>query len=776
MKDSIVYMDISKFIFGDKTRIKPWPYPIRIGTFGLMLALLFLLLLPAVGKAQNTPPAEGIGKAYIILVDKLSIYDISPETTPNIYSMAQNGGLGLASSRTLRGQNNLDSSLTIGAGNVARAYANGIMAFNHDEPIMLKGKTAAQFYTSITGYEPQDSAILFVNLPEVVMGMNNENVTTIPGALGESLRLNQLETAVLGNSDYMGTPLRIGAALGMDATGQIAWGDVGPETVIDLPDRHLNQGTNYTYLLECLADVRSEADLIILELSDLARWEKSFPAFTDLQSAEKLRCLKDIDQMAGQILSGADIEHDLVLLFPSSPASEQLKQKNSFLPVVVWGKDISPGALSSGSTRRDFIVASTDIAPTVTNFFGIEDQLFSMIGVPVRTLPYPGDTLQTAQNISAATSTTTRLRTTLVKSYVVAQIVIILLAVLALFLIRPWRKFAQSLVLSLAAVPLAFLFLGRLPLSNDTAFIFMAILLVILITILCARLFQDSSFFHAFIFISGITLLALIIDSLTGTTLIQSSVLGYDPMVGARYYGIGNEYMGIMVGSAIITAAALYEKFPSRWLLPWLAVFFLFLCFIIGNPTLGAQSDGFITAPIAFAVTLFLLSNLKLHWGYVAAVGGMIVAAVAILVGYELSKPLEMQSHLGRFFGQLLQGGSGELSQVLLRKASMNIKLIRYTIWSRVFLVMLLVLSLLVFRPVGALKQLLQERPFLIKGFAGLVTGAVVALIINDSGIVAASTTCIYLVLPLILLTFEMQPDKTADELDTEIINTLEGS
>ena len=33
------------------------------------------------------------------------------------------------------------------------------------------------------------------------------------------------------------------------------------------------------------------------------------------------------------------------------------------------------------------------------------------------------------------------------------------------------------------------------------------------------------------------------------------SPLGYDPVGGARFYGIGNEYMGVLVGSSILAWA-----------------------------------------------------------------------------------------------------------------------------------------------------------------------------------------------------------------------------
>ena len=64
--------------------------------------------------------------------------------------------------------------------------------------------------------------------------------------------------------------------------------------------------------------------------------------------------------------------------------------------------------------------------------------------------------------------------------------------------------------------------------------------------------------------------------------------------------------------------------------------------------------------------------------------------------------------------------------------------------------------------PVGAMKQLRQDKPYIVKAFGGIITGALVGLVINDSGIVAASTTSIYLVVPLLLLMlhYEMQPSK----------------
>ena len=112
----------------------------KTGLYALIITCLFFYMPPGPVNAQDNPPADGAaGKAYIILVDKLSIYDISPEVTPEIYGMVQKVGLGMAANRTIRGLNNIDISLTIGAGNFARGYLSGIMAYNHDELVTGQG-------------------------------------------------------------------------------------------------------------------------------------------------------------------------------------------------------------------------------------------------------------------------------------------------------------------------------------------------------------------------------------------------------------------------------------------------------------------------------------------------------------------------------------------------------------------------------------------------------------------------------------------------------------
>lgn len=726
---------------------------------GLVLLLVLVLAGALLGQVKPTEAQtvkENDGKVYILVIDTLSILDINHIDTPHLWELSQKGAVGLSSTRTLRGNNSFDSSLTIGAGNLARAYTGGIMAYNRDEIIMDRNQTASQLYKNLTGWSPGNSACLLVNLPEIVTGITSEDVNSVPGAMGEVLKQNGRQVCVLGNGDINGFISRPSVAIGMDAKGKVALGDVGPNTYSQSPNSYLGWETNYSYLLSQVKAYQKQADVTVVELSDLARLDRADIAFPDILAKHRITYLKRVDDFVGHIIKQMNSQKDLMLVIAPSPSLTQIADKNNFTPVIAYGKNIIHGYITSGATRRDYIISSTDIAPTVLGFFSIKNAP-TMIGQSIQSIPALGtDTLQAARQLSVSAATVNRLRVPLVKGYILMLIIIILLSVLAIFWIPRLIKAAEPLVVGLVAVPLVFLPLGQLNFAMDWEYIVCAILAVIILTALAVYL-CEFDYSKAFVVIASITAILIDFDIITGFNMIQKSVLGYDAMAGARYYGIGNEYMGILLGSIIILAAVAYDKFPRKWMLGLITLVFLVHCYLIAGPSLGAQSDGVLTAPAAFLVTVALLGNVRINPRVLLGMLGVVVASILGLTLYDMSRPMELQTHIGRAANQIAAGGWKEGIIIIARKLGMNAKLIRYTIWSRVFIVMLGVLALLVYRPVGAMGKIRVKRPRIVKGFAGILTGAIVGLMVNDSGIVAAATTSIYMVIPLLLLMMDLQ-------------------
>jgi hypothetical protein len=745
----------------------------RIAFQGLLISFFIaVLVFLATSLSVQAASSEGGPTAYIVLIDKLSINDIDPVATPAIYQLTKQGAVGLASNRTLRGHNTTDCSLTLGAGNLARGYNNDLMGFNKDETVPERNRTAAQLYQNLTGISGSDSALLMVNYPEIQKGMIEESVSTVPGALGEILRTNHLKVCVLGNGDIGNERMRPGIAVGMDARGQVSMGEVGSAVSSHSPASFLSHETNYEYISQQIDRYRSQADLIIIDLSDLARFQEADTAFPEVSAFHKKLLLGKIDRIVAQIKQQTDPQKDLLLLSGISPSDEAMKQKDNFTPVLAYGKGFSAGILTSSTSRRDYIVANTDIAPTVLTFFELKDEQRVMIGQAMTSKPAgEADNLAAAMDLAADTSTANRLRPPVIKGYVVLQIIIILLALLVIFPLKQGKQVIKPLIVSLVAIPLVLLPLNKIPMPSDWLYIVAAIILTAVLTKL-AMYFCKGSAFKSFLVISFFTVLMIDLDIILGAPLIKSSLLGYDPMTGARYYGIGNEYMGILIGSSIAVSTALYERYKNRLLLLIIAVFFAFQCYLIAGPTLGANSDGLLTAPVAFLITFFLLRQVKINFQAIAGILGVVFVVAAGGTLYDMQRPVELQTHIGRAANQIAAGGWQEILLIIKRKVGMNLKLIRYTIWSYVFMVILLVLSLLLVHPIGAIRLLRQQHPYIFKGFIGIIIAAVVALLVNDSGIVAASTTSIYLVFPILLLIMDMDQDNT-EELEEESAREL---
>ena len=58
------------------------------------------------------------------------------------------------------------------------------------------------------------------------------------------------------------------------------------------------------------------------------------------------------------------------------------------------------------------------------------------------------------------------------------------------------------------------------------------------------------------------------------------SMLGYDPIGGSRYYGLGNEYMGVLIGSLVIGCMVLLDLVEKKKRIrPLIFVLFNYLLF-----------------------------------------------------------------------------------------------------------------------------------------------------------------------------------------------------
>ena len=89
----------------------------------------------------------------------------------------------------------------------------------------------------------------------------------------------------------------------------------------------------------------------------------------------------------------------------------------------------------------------------------------------------------------------------------------------------------------------------------------------------------------------------------------------------------------------------------------------------------------------------------------------------------------------------------------------MNLKLLRYSMWSNALIVALVGMGASFIWPSKYIWWLKENHPFIAKGIVGVVIASTAAFLFNDSGVVAAATCLGFASSTLLLLALELKHD-----------------
>ncbi|NMB01171.1 MAG: hypothetical protein GX971_06580 [Firmicutes bacterium] len=647
---------------------------------------------------------------------------------------------GFLNTRSGGGDNLVGSYLSIGAG--ARAVGvSGAATF-------LPRDSAEHVYRLHTGAEPG----LYVQ-PNISLVHRAQTVSyrVEPGALGQVLYDGGDPPKVLGNSNGF-DKIHWAALVGMDNLGRVWAGNIGD--IFRVLDPRYPYGIRTDY--QALADevLQAEEKLVVVELGDPFRWDSYETVFTN-QQREVSRLVMVAEAREFLTILDRNREPETVVLVVSPHPGKQLASQNYWLtPVFCVG--IRDGLLLSGTTRWPGLITNMDVAPTILDLLQIDYEPF--IGRPAfiqATSESKGWLEVMAQKIGFLAV----YRGQILRAVVVAQILIygLILATLILHYSLPrWAVRAlQTSLLVLLSTPLSLL------LWDQFRPIALGLPLVLIVIGLKAKPLPLVGM------ISLCTTLLISFDVLGGSWWIRYSPLGYDPIGGARFYGIGNEFMGVLVGATIMGWAVLMERYShGSWLKVLAFLFFMGIVVIIGLPSLGTNVGGAISAVFGFGSSLFFFANKRLN----LLTGALLVLAVVLVLGsfmvLDSANTTDQQSHIGQTVELFQREGFAALLLVIERKLAMNLRLMRFSIWSRALLVTLGVMAASLIWPSKFIFWLKEHHPFMAKGIAGVVIGSIFALIFNDSGVVAAATCISFGASPLLLLALELKHNFVAPQPD----------
>jgi hypothetical protein len=163
-----------------------------------------------------------------------------------------------------------------------------------------------------------------------------------------------------------------------------------------------------------------------------------------------------------------------------------------------------------------------------------------------------------------------------------------------------------------------------------------------------------------------VAVVALTADALAGTQLLMRSLLGPNPILGARFYGIGNELKsGLAVLVLAAVAAALYPCAQGRRAALTMAGAGVLLAVVEGSARIGAGVGGVILVSAGFAVATVMLLPGAVTRKRALVVLLTPVAALVALAALDLAT-----AHgSGHYTGTILHARSaGEVRAVIVRR------------------------------------------------------------------------------------------------------------
>ena len=416
----------------------------------------------------------------------------------------------------------------------------------------------------------------------------------------------------------------------------------------------------------------------------------------------------------------------LIVQLPESPPPGSFGQpprRYLHQPAFAIG-DARAGSPASPSTRRDGLVTSIDLAPTILEWIGVEP--------PDR---MRGTAIEAADPVSVARLDELRTRWTAVRDgrQAASFMAIVLLAAIVFLLLGTWRGIHAAVrptlragALGLLWWPSAVLLSAAIEPPSHNGEVFLIAGVSIALGALTARLLPWA---RAPLLPASVCLLAYTADLALGGELLTVSALGPSVGSGSRFYGVSNELEPILPIVLLVGLAALMAgRAITRRTLLLYGGSGLALLVVVGWGRLGADVGGVITVGAAVAVATLVMLPGRVCARRIAVAALVPVAALALLIAIDLG--LTGGSHLAR--NLLRADNPSELWELVTRRYELSGRILSSGQKPASFLGALLAVAF-AWRNRERLYAALPHRAWTAALLGGLAAGIAGALT-NDSG------------------------------------------
>lgn len=381
------------------------------------------------------------------------------------------------------------------------------------------------------------------------------------------------------------------------------------------------------------------------------------------------------------------------------------------------------GDLVSDSTRTDGYVLSTDLAPTILDWFGLS--------IPSQ---MSGQVIRATGSVDPAAIEALRARMGSISSRrgpvigLAVGVWLLALVLLALLGRGRWSRSAVRVVgLSVVYLPLVLL-AGPLLEAGEGA---EQLLVTIGSPLLAAVTLAALPGYRALAVASALTVIAYGADMIAGSPLTTLSLLGPNPGLGVRFYGIGNELealLGVLIvaGTGAALAGFRPDASPRRCALAFVIVGLL-CAFVFAAGRFGADVGAAIVFPAGAAVAAVTIAGRRRRSVWLVLAAPFAVLALLALIDLVSGA----NAHLTR---SILDAGSlGSLADVAQLRLELSARSFVRPILL-VFLPAVAALAALALVRRDRLRAWVRDYPAMRAGLFGAIAATAVGTLANDSG------------------------------------------
>lgn len=659
---------------------------------------------------EPSKPARPLGATVLIGTGGLTWTDVSETATPNLWTLLRDGSSAAMSIRSVETNTcPVDGWLGISAGGRAAA------------PRPNNGSTAKLRPCPAIAEPVKGKVTLW---PEYLRAAQDKKFGSELGLVGEQAAAGGICAKAVGPGAALGAARKDGTIARYSP-----WDS--SEILVDLNSCPLT-----------LVDVGSLRDPL-----DVAKGEPAGAI-----EGDRAVQVKEIDARIGQVIEaapgGADI---LVASLSDAGTTERLRL------AVARGPNFGPGRLDSPSTKQPGLVQAQDLTVTVLTLAGltVPDALG---GAVLTSTPAQDNSAARAQerlealvDYDLASHEVHSLVPPFFNGFAYGQLVIYLLVLLV------WKgkigspttrlsvlRWVRVLAVAAASVPASTFLANLIPwwrFPMPMLSILGAVgLFVVLIAAMALLGPWGRSPVGPMAAVAAVTMAVLAGDVLTGSRLQLSSLMGLQPVVAGRFYGMGNVTFALFATSALLlsTAAAsvLVRAGRAKVAAAVVAAICLLALVIDGAPFWGADGGGPPALLPGAAYLVLAVLGLSMTWKRALALLAAVVTLFFAVALLDWTRSPASRTHLGRFIQSIIDGGAMD---IVIRKGQQNLSILmgNAPLTLLVPAALLFVIYVLA-RPTSwgsrGLQKSFDSVPMLRPGLIAVVITLTLGFALNDSG------------------------------------------